>query len=169
MKIKLIFITFLCCYLFLISCDVHQPDNGIPAKVQRVVSGQTIDVLINNSNLQERVRLIGIDSPDLKQQSWGINAKNKLAEWLNQERIILELEEPKEDQFGRKLAHVWHNQELINEKLIAQGYALNALDYENKYSKKYQRAQEFARLMGHGIWNHDNPMRQTPREFRSQN
>jgi micrococcal nuclease len=168
MKTKLIFIYLISCYLLLVSCDSHRNINGIKVKVQRVISGQTIEVLISNSNFREKVRLIGIDAPDLKQIPWGLKAKTTLTEWLNQEEVILELATPEEDQFGRKLAYVWHNGELINEKLIAQGYVLEALEYEHKYSKNFQRASESARLMQYGIWDHNEPLRQTPAEFRLQ-
>ncbi|NEO65052.1 MAG: thermonuclease family protein, partial [Moorea sp. SIO4G2] len=39
----------------------------------------------------------------------------------------------------------------------------------NKYDHKIARAQEYARIMGYGIWNPDQPLRLTPAEFRRQN
>ncbi len=168
MRTKLIFICLISCYLLLVSCGAHLPNNGIKARVQRVVSGQTMEVLIADSSQLQKVRLIGIEAPDLKQKPWGLKAKNKLTEWLKNEEVILELGQPKEDKFGRKLAFIWHNGELINEKLIAEGYVLDTVEYAHKYSQACQRAREYARLMEYGIWDHNEPLRQTPAEFRLQ-
>ncbi len=171
MKTRLIINSLILVYLLLLlSCQSHHQPKGIKAQVQQVLSGQTLEVLIDDSNLRSKVRLIGIQAPDLQQKPWGITAKNILKEWLENKQIILELGTPEEDIFKRKLAYVWYQGELINEKLIAQGYVLDAPEYDNnKYNKSCQRAREYARLMGSGIWNNKQPMRQTPAEFRSQN
>jgi micrococcal nuclease len=169
MKIRLIFISLICCYLLLVGCQTHHNVSGLSGKVQRVISGQTLEVFIAKYNKLQKVRLIGIEAPDLKQIPWGLNAKSKLSEWLKNEDVVLEIGSPEEDKFGRQLAYVWHNGELINEKLIKEGYVLNALEYEHKYSDIYQRASEYARLMQYGIWDHNEPLRETPSEFRAKN
>jgi micrococcal nuclease len=59
---------------------------------------------------------------------------------------------------------------LLNEQLVKEGYVLAAPRSPNKkYDSRIARAQEYARLMGYGIWNPDQPMRLTPAEFRRQN
>lgn len=159
-----------CVLLGLVGCQ-SQPPAGIEAKVERVVSGQTVEVLIpGQPETVERVRLIGVSAPDLQQYPWGVAAKEKLEELLSEkglQSVVLESEAREKDRFGRRLAYVWLDGVLINEKLIAQGYALADVDWPNDYSQRLIRAQEAARLMGYGIWNPEQPMRLTPEEFRS--
>jgi micrococcal nuclease len=155
----------------LASCQYSKSPVGLTAQLQRVNSGQTLEVLIT-SNLIERVRLIGIQAPDLAQQPWGKAAKEELETLLreNNDRqlVLLESDRTEKDRFGRRLAHVWKNEVLVTEKLVARGYALADLEFTHKYSKRLMRAQEYARLMGYGIWNPSQPLRLSPAEFRKQ-
>ncbi|MGD2179889.1 thermonuclease family protein [Lusitaniella coriacea] len=161
----------LLCLIGLASCKTSPPPEGQRAIVQRVVSGQTLEVLFPNQKpaLIEKVRLLGIDAPDLQQEPWGKAAKNALTKRLGQQATIL-LESDREpiDPFGRRLAYIWHDGQLVNEELIAQGFVLERSRTPNiKYSQRLSRAQEYARTMGYGIWNPENPLRQTPSAFRS--
>jgi micrococcal nuclease len=148
--------------------------------VQQVVSGQTLDVLNTNQQppLIERVRLIGIEAPDLKQHPWGAAAKNRFEKMITKitgqqlvlQPVFLEPDVQEKDSSGRWLAYVWHDKVLLNEQLVKEGYVLAApRSPNNKYDSRIARAQEYARIMGYGIWNPDQPMRLTPAEFRRQN
>ncbi|MGK7876293.1 MAG: thermonuclease family protein [Xenococcaceae cyanobacterium] len=170
----------ICCLLWLVGCQSPNTPVGLTAKVQRVVSGQTLEVLSpsEQSALIEQVRLIGIAAPDLQQHPWGVAAKKKLEELLSEikgqqlvlQSVLLESEVEEKDRFGRRLAYVWHDGTLVNEQLVAEGYVLADLRSPNgKYTQRLIRAQEYARLMGYGIWNPKQPMRLTPKEFRSKN
>lgn len=165
-----IFLMVSCCLLWLTGCQ-SPPTSGLRAKVQRVVSGQTLDVLISStqSPLITRVRLVGISAPDLQQYPWGIAAKKKLQELLSQQKVLLESATTQKDAFGRQLAYLWHNNTLVNEQLVAEGLVLADIDsFNRKYRQRLIRAQEYARAMGYGIWNPQQPMRLTPQEFRLQ-
>ncbi|MGF1481737.1 MAG: thermonuclease family protein [Cyanophyceae cyanobacterium] len=165
------------CLLGLVACQPQSPE-GTVAEVQRVVSGQTIEVLIPSQAPAtiERVRLLDIAAPDLQQQPWGVAAKELLAALLGDQQgtqlvlqsVVLQWEGA-EDRFGRRLAYVWRDNTLINEELVAQGYALADVRSDSPNSQRLIRAQETARIMGYGIWNPENPLRLTPQEFRSQN
>lgn len=159
--------TFLVCLslvIFLVGCQPTIAPQGLTGEVLKVISGQTLEVADTKGQTM-RVRLIGIDAPDLRQQPWGQTAKTGLETMLQDKRVVIELDEQPEE-FGRRLAYVWHNDILVNEQLVKQGYALATL--QGKYAQKLLRAQEWARLMERGIWNHSKPMRLTPAEFRSQ-
>ena len=145
-----------------------------------MVSGQTLDVLNTNQQppLIERVRLIGIEAPDLKQHPWGAAAKNRFEKMISKIRgqqlvlqpVFLEPDVQEKDSSGRWLAYVWHDNVLLNEQLVKEGYVLAApRSPNNKYDSRLARAQEYARIMGYGIWNPNQPMRLTPAEFRRQN
>lgn len=162
----------LCWVLLLVGCQKAIEPSGTPVSVRQVASGQALEIV--NASEQtptpQKVRLLGIDAPDLKQQPWGIAAKQGLEELVRSKSVQLEFDVERQDQYGRSLAYVWVGNQLANEQLVAAGYALAMPRSPNvKYQEKLQRAQESARLMGRGIWNPENPLRQTPTEFRRQN
>lgn len=164
------------CLLLLVSCQVkNQPtDNQALVKVARVVSGQSLEVLgmAEQPNLISQVRLIGIETPDLRQRPWGDEAKQLLETLIgNAEKpVMLEFDLEARDKIGRTLAYVWKDKVFLNEELVKQGYALFVGRSPNhKYDQRLERAQQWARLMGQGIWNSEKPMRLTPAEFRRQN
>jgi micrococcal nuclease len=141
----------------------------LAGKVTRVVSGQTVEVLLTGASEATRVRIIGIDAPDLRQSPWGEAAKQKLSELVRGLPIKLELEDNQRDRFNRLNAHLWQNQTLVSQQLVESGCVLSNDSYEHKYSKLLMESREYARLMGYGIWNSNLPMRDTPRQFRSMN
>lgn len=155
MKSKVLFLL-----LLLQGCQPAISQKLEEARVTRVVSGQTLELK------GKRVRLIGIDAPDLQQQPWGRAAKEQLQAMIGSKPVLLEFDVQNQDQLGRRLAYVWQDGELLNEKLVAQGYVLAVPRPSHKYHQRFSRAQERARLMGQGIWNPDQPMRLTPAEFR---
>ena len=174
------FCIFCCCVLLLGGCLSPPVPKGITVQVQQVVSGQTLDVLNTNQQppLIERVRLIGIEAPDLKQHPWGAAAKNRFEKMISKitgqqlvlQPVFLEPDVQEKDSYGRWLAYVWHDNVLLNEQLVKEGYVLAApRSPNNKYDSRIARAQEYARIMGYGIWNPNQPMRLTPAEFRRQN
>ena len=168
------------CLLLLVGCKSANPPQGLRVKIERVISGQTLEWVDTSkqAGLIERVRLIGIESPDMRQQPWGIDAKKRLEQLIGEMRgqqlimqpVLLELDVAPLDSYGRRLAYVWKNGVLLNEQLVKEGYVLAVSRSPNhKYDQRLIRAQEYARLMGKGIWNPEKPMRLTPSEFQRQN
>jgi micrococcal nuclease len=159
-----------CCCL-LLGCQAAIVPQGTRVQVAQVVSGQTLEVLdLSQSAPQtERVRLLGIEAPDLAQAPWGALAKTRLAELVAGQTVLLESDVEAQDDYARRLAYIWQNGTLLNEQLVAEGQALAKSRSPNtKYEQRLAHAQEKARLLGLGIWNPSNPMRQTPGEFRQQ-
>ncbi|OUL32967.1 nuclease [Nostoc sp. 106C] len=168
-------IVILACLILLVSCQANNQltANQVQVKVARVVSGQSLEVLgmAEQPNLISQVRLIGIDAPDIRQRPWGDKAKQGLETLIGSAEQIVTLEfdiEPK-DKIGRTLAYVWKDKVLLNEELVKQGYVLFVGRSPNhKYDQRLERAQQWARIMGQGIWQSEKPMRLTPAEFRRQ-
>jgi len=176
----------LCCslMLLLVGCQSKDrtKDSIVQARVVRVVSGQTLEVakIGDPTNSVSSVRLIGLDAPDLRQYPWGEDARKLLEKLIqdansdnttnnntNNAQITLEFDLQTQDKFGRTLAYVWKDKVLLNEQIIKQGYALFAGRSPNhKYDLRLENAQHWARLMGEGIWNPENPLRLTPGQFR---
>ncbi len=161
------------CLILLIGCDrTPERDDLLSGKVTRVVSGQTVEVMLVQTNEVARVRITGIDAPDLRQSPWGKIAKDKLSDLVMDREVELERENAtgdglSRDRFNRINAHVWQNNTLVSQRLVKAGFVLANTQYPHSYSKLLINAQEYARLMGFQIWNRDRAMRYTPSQFRS--
>lgn len=160
------------CAILLASCKASVAPQGQLVKVEQALSGQTIKVVSigDLEAIPKRVRLIGISAPDLKQLPWGPQARSTLVELIGDQPVLLEFDVQKQDRYQRQLGYIWRERELINEQMVKQGYALAmARSPNNKYDQRLLNAQEWARIMGLGIWDPKNPMRLTPTDFRHQN
>jgi len=119
-------------------------------KVERVIDGDTF-VLYSG----EKVRLMGIDAPELAAE-WGMEARAKVVELTSKQEITLEYEEKEKlDAYGRLLAYVWVNKELLNALLLEEGYAKTLL-YKHETPPKYwllfQNKEAFAKERHYGLW-----------------
>lgn len=171
---RLIALLVLLCYcVVLVSCQADRLPQGQMVKVSRVVSGQTIEVLDTSGKTQftQRVRLLGIVAPHWKHQTaWSTAAKEQLKTLIEPGQIVrLESDlQPYTESDGTqlRLSYLWLDRQLLNETLVAGGYVLaQSRSPNHKYEQRLAHAQERARLMGLGIWNPQNPMKQDPGEF----
>jgi micrococcal nuclease len=104
-------------------------------KVENVVDGDTIDVLIDlgfDILFQSRVRLAGIDTPesrtkDLKEKALGLESKEYLKKQLKDAKsVIIKTEKMNStEKFGRILGWIYVNGDTVslNDKMINDGYA----------------------------------------------
>lgn len=104
-------------------------------KVENVVDGDTIDVLIDlgfDILFQSRVRLAGIDTPesrtkDLKEKALGLESKEYLKKHLKDAKsVVIKTEKMNSsEKFGRILGWLYVNgdTESVNDKMINDGYA----------------------------------------------
>jgi len=121
--------------------------------VVRVIDGDTI-VLGNN----ERVRYIGIDTPELSsarkvEETFAREAKEYNQELVEGKRVRLETDEKKRDRFGRILAYVYRENVMINEELLRAGLAREVSYPPNlRHQKKFKIAEDEAKRMGRGLW-----------------
>ncbi|MCC0177069.1 thermonuclease family protein [Waterburya agarophytonicola K14] len=156
------------CLIFLFACSPNQEKTNLySGKVRRVLSGQTIEIAFTETYQTATVRITGIDAPDLRQSPWGKTAKERLKELVIGLPVSIETDNLKSDRFNRLNAHIWQDKTLISEKLVQEGCVLANIEYPHSYSKLLIDAQEYARLMGYGIWNPQQALRQTPNQFRS--
>lgn len=134
----------------------------LSARLVRVVSGQTIEVTIpERDNKTQRVRIIGIDAPKLEDTLWSERVPTRLKELLKGDaiaiakgdRLTLEIENDEPDRYNRIFAHVWQDDMLISEQLAKEGYVLANTKYPHRYKDRIFHAQEYARILGYGIWN----------------
>ena len=173
LRVNFYFLLFICfSIVLLVGCQPKASKTEpieAQVKIAGVTSGNTLNVIAidSQSNLNSQVRLIGLDAPSQRQRPWGEKSSRRLRELIGDKLVKLEFDVEQTDKFGRTLAYVWQGEVLLNEQLVKEGHALFVPRSPNhKYDLRLERAQQFARVMGKGIWNPDKPMRLTPTEFR---
>ena len=118
-----------------------------------VIDGDTI-VLDGN----ERVRLIGVDTPETKDprkpvQHFGKEAyafTKKLVEGL---KVRLDYDLNKKDKYGRTLAYVYlEDGTFLNAEIIRKGYGFAYRHFLFKYYDDFKEYEREAREKGIGLW-----------------
>lgn len=129
------------------------------ATVERVVDGDTL--VADVGGVRERVRLIGIDTPEsVKKGSpvecFGKEASARMSELLPAGTAIrIELDVEERDRYDRLLAYVYRASDgvFINLTLAADGYA-GLLTYPPNvaHTDEFRVAVSTARSEGRGLW-----------------
>ena len=128
--------------LGLLACNISFSDN------LKIVDGDTI--VLNG----EKIRLSGIDAPELKQTCMNGDQKvfcGKLAKMLLVKKIGNKTPEcirEGKDVYKRTLAECFINGESLSGFLVRSGYAFAYL----KYSDKFIKDEEFAKKNKLGMW-----------------
>lgn len=130
-------------------------ERGTVVTVSRVVDGDTVEVNPAVDGIAD-IRLIGVDTPETYggTEPFGSEASAFTEEALSGQRIALEFDAERVDQYGRVLAYVWlEDGTMFNESLVREGYAQVATFPPNvKYTDRFLAAQEQARAEGGGLW-----------------
>lgn len=120
----------------------------------------------------EKVRLIGIDAPEIAQEPWGRRAKNHLRKLIRESdwQVKIELDVQERDKYGRVLAYLWDkNGNMINYLMIRNGYAMVYTIPPNvKYAELFLQAQSLARDEKKGIWGKEG-LTEKPSDWRKAN
>jgi micrococcal nuclease len=123
------------------------------AKVKRVIDGDTL-LLING----ERLRLIGVDTPETKHpqkpvQRFGNEAYLFTKRIVEGKEVRLEYDWQKRDKYGRLLAYVFlPDGTFLNAEIIKQGYGFAYTRFPFKYMEEFRRYEKEARENGRGVW-----------------
>ncbi len=126
------------------------------ATVIGVVSGDTIDVLIDGVNY--RVNYImavapALDDPETGPEPFGPEALELNRSLVEGKQVQLEKDERETDEAGRLLRYVYVDDLMVNEELIRQGLARAILVPPNtKYGARLQETEQAAQQAGLGIW-----------------
>ncbi|MBF0594386.1 MAG: thermonuclease family protein [Candidatus Omnitrophica bacterium] len=142
------------------------PVTGL-VRVERVVDGDTIKLVGG-----ERVRLLGIDTPELHEsakllrdaqrsgkdiktiQKLGQRAKDFVNPLLAGKNIRLDFDIEKRDKYGRLLAYIYlEDGTFINKVIIENGYAVPLTIPPNiKHADEFKELYRTARAKGLGLW-----------------
>ncbi len=131
---------------------------AVSGKVIRVSDGDTI--LIQSGSQKIRVRMYGIDAPELKQQ-YGEESKKYLEKRIMDKNVDIKV--INQDQYGRKVGKVFYKNKDINLEMLETGNAW-FYEYHAKHEKDYRKAFKNAKEEKLGLWKDKNP--QNPRNFR---
>lgn len=133
-------------------------------KVVRIVDGDTV-VFLDQGNVQHRVRLAGIDTPE-RGQPFGKRATEHLARLAGNKPARLEW--GKKDRYKRIIGKVWVSPSdgpLTLDVALAQltvGLAWHYKRYAHEQSEedreRYAYAEEEAQARGVGLWGDPNPV-----------
>lgn len=140
-------------------------ENGV---VERAVDGDTIVVRIVGASSgpgagdtpggEERVRLLGIDTPESVDprrpvECFGKEAAAAAAALLEGQTVRLVKDVEDRDRFGRLLRYVYLGDEMANARLVVNGYA-TAFTYPPnvRHSKLFVQLERDARESDRGLW-----------------
>ena len=121
---------------------------AFPAKVVKISDGDTIMILQDKQQI--KVRLFGIDAPELK-QPYGKKSKQFLANLIAGE--VVEVEENGKDRYKRTLGIIYYKGQDINAQMVLNGYAWAYV----KYSIIYVDHERLARKNKQGLWQSGDP------------
>jgi len=133
------------------------PDNAVPAEVLRVVDGDTLLLRINGR--EERLRYIGVDTPETVHPSKEVQAFGKEAYAANRALVegvdvLIEFDVEPRDMYGRLLGYVYLSSGgMVNAILIELGYAaLSTWPPNVRYVELLRELQRAAICEERGLW-----------------
>ena len=133
----------------------------LTGKVSKVIDGDTIELLAKENPYHHitklKIRLYGIDAPELK-QAYGKEAKKYLSALILKQEVSLIIEN--KDKYDRFVGTLFLKGQDINKEMVKNGYAHA---YES-FSKKYLAEQANAKMFKLGLWQDERVM--SPSEFR---
>ncbi|EDP6888047.1 thermonuclease [Campylobacter upsaliensis] len=139
-------------------------EKELTGKVSKVIDGDTIELLAKTSKenpynhiAKLKIRLYGIDAPELK-QAYGKEAKEYLSALVLKQEVSLIIEN--KDKYDRFVGTLFLKGQDINKEMVKNGYAHA---YES-FSKKYLAEQADAKMFKLGLWQDEKAVK--PSEFR---
>ena len=118
----------------------------LTGKVVSVTDGDTVRVL-DAANVQLKVRLQGIDAPELG-QPFGKASRERLAELVMRKDVVLH--EHGKDKFGRTLGWLEVGGADVAAQMLADGLAWHYVKYD--HSQTLAEAEQSARAAKRGLW-----------------
>lgn len=118
--------------------------------VTKVIDGDTIEI-----EGGQKVRYIGIDTPELKgSECFAKEAKDKNKELVEGKRVNLQKDVSETDRYGRLLRFVYtENGDFVNNRLVLEGYATAAtFPPDVTKQEEFKKSQQEARETSRGLW-----------------
>lgn len=142
----------------------HLPDGteAVSGHIESVTDGDTVVVDFGSAGT-ERVRLLGIDTPETVKpgspvECWGPEASARAEELLPPGTEILARRDTEvRDRYGRLLLYLWRADDglFVNELLLAEGHAVTlSIEPNSTYRSRFSATEAEARGAGLGLWGH---------------
>lgn len=131
--------------------------DGDAQTVARVIDGDTIQLASG-----ERVRLIGVDTPETKHptkpvQWFGREATEFTTQLVQGKPVRLEYDQQARDRYCRSLAYVFLGDgTLVNAEIIRQGYGFAYTKYPFKRMDEFRQLEREAREQRRGLWGNND-------------
>jgi micrococcal nuclease len=128
----------------------------ISAQVLDVIDGDTIRVALGKA--VEKVRYIGIDTPETNHPTRGLEPGGREATEVNRlllarREIRLELDVQERDRYGRLLAYVYVGDQMVNAELVRRGFAqVMTVPPNVRHQDLFVKLQREAREGKRGLW-----------------
>jgi micrococcal nuclease len=127
--------------------------------VTKVSDGDTFWVTYP-SGKEEKIRLIGIDTPEARKtgrtevEYFGKEASEYAKRLLLNKQVRLEFDVQKYDRYKRTLAYAYlESGQMVNSLLVREGYAKASSYPPNvRYQELFQKLEREARSAGKGLW-----------------
>jgi micrococcal nuclease len=136
-----------------------RPGGSTAARVERVVDGDTIAVRVGDR--QERVRYIGVDTPETVKPDAPVECWGPAASALNKrllragEQVTLQFDRELRVRYDRLLAYVYRGSDrlFVNARLVRDGAARTlSISPNTAHSGELARLQADARAAARGLW-----------------
>jgi len=140
-------------FLFFLGALGAQP--GQAEEIKYVIDGDTVVL-----TTEVRVRLIGIDAPEVdhlefgrKGEPYGVEATDYLRKLVSGKTVRLESGSEPKDKYGRTLAYLFlPDGQFVNRKMVEAGYAETYRRFDFIYKKDFLELEKKARSKKLGMW-----------------
>lgn len=126
----------------------------------RVVDGDGGTIIVEIDGTKERVRLIGVDTPETVHpkkpvEHYGKEASAFTKKLTEGEMVRLEYDDDtqRRDRYGRLLVYVYlPDGTFLNAEIIKQGYGFAYTRFPSKYMEQFRQYERSARESWAGLW-----------------
>lgn len=149
--------------LLLLACLALAPAQAArhwEGRVTHVSDGDTLWVQALGGGEAQKLRLEGLDAPELC-QPWGIEAYRALQGWLLGQ--VVRVMSTGRDAYGRRLSQLQFQGQDVGLWLVLQGHAWSGRFRQQP--GRYDQAQRLAQSQRRGLFSQSGPVL-TPRQFR---
>ena len=165
-------VVLLLLYFFLLygltgASSSHHAKDADTARSEKIYDGDTIGAVVDGRF--EKIRLLGIDAPEMDQRPWGKKSRECLRALISAagSKVFLEYDIDRRDKYGRILAYAWtQDGKMLNEEMMEKGCAVLFTFPPNvKYAARLRAAQKKAQEDKAGLWG-ERGLQESPYDYR---
>ena len=154
-----LYVVLTCLILSNCSSSSEPLPDGANGRVVKVIDGDTVDVSMDGRT--ERIRLIGVDTPETKKpntpvQCFGPEASEHIESLLPVGTpVLVQRDIEARDPFGRLLGYIYRTSDnlFVNQDLIVNGFARPlSIAPNTAFASEFARLAQAARSTKTGLW-----------------